>query len=199
MRSPAGDQIHEEPRVTREPPTAEELAKREVLEKAERERVALIYREAKTAKNSAKAKAGFADASVRRSVLARETAAWRKRLMKEHKLASEGELDAIIAQGEGLDGTADRIAAQNLSGKARAQAKNDAELMAIGAMIDRATAQFLADQAAANRRAAQAAADYARMHPGYQSYIPLMGGVTVPGKPWATWAPTYQFRTSATR
>ncbi len=113
----------------RRPPSAEELAAQDALDEAERERVDRIYRAAKSAKNAAKAKAGFAHASIRRQVLVRETTFWRGRLIKEFRL-SEGQLDAIIAQGEAEDGTADRIAAKNSLGKARAQAANDQQLMA---------------------------------------------------------------------
>ncbi len=188
-------QVEQAPQVAaRRPPTAEELAAQEAADKAERERIASIYREVRTAKNAAKAKAAAGDLSVRKQKLARATTHWRGELMKKHHL-DEAMLDAIIARGEELDGTADRLLAKNVAGKERAKAANDQQLMVIGAMIDQAGAQFLANQAAIARRQAAAAAYYAATHPNGSFYLPEMGGRVVPGKPWATWAPTFSSST----
>ena len=118
-------------------------------------RAARIYREYKTGKNAAKARAGAVDVSVRRQIERRGLDALRSGLLKKYKLASPGELDAIIAWGEALDGTADRRIAENRAGRAEAQARNDAQMEVFDRAIAASLSQVLRDAARADAVAAE--------------------------------------------
>ena len=69
----------------------------------------------------------------------------RSRLIKEFKLASEGELQAIIDRGQEKDGTAARIAAKNTTGVAKAKYANDMALMQMDSIVGAGVARSVAD------------------------------------------------------
>ena len=130
------DQVDTMPATTElKPPSAEELAQAQADDKAAAERDAVIYRAYRSGKAAAKAKAAASDASIRRKVEQHAMTDLRDRLAKKHHL-KEGELDAIVARGEDKDGTAARMAAKHSPAIAAAKARNDQQLMAIGAVIN---------------------------------------------------------------
>lgn len=113
---------------------------------------AAIYQAAKKLLNEGKAKAMQKDLSLRSRALQANRDAALKTLCRQFDLRL-AELLAIIAEGEELDGTADRKAARNSPGKQALRQQNMMMLGAIGAQLD-AQAGALAAQSAAQQRAA---------------------------------------------
>lgn len=159
-------------------PTADDLDEEAKADKAAQEREHQIYREAKTMKNAAKAKAATADLSTRKRTLQHALTAVSDALTKKYKI-TEAELQDIMERGEARDGTAARSVHKNAAAIAEAKRRNEMQLQAVDGMIGQGisntfkeNARIDAAEAAAARRAARESSSLPRHH----SYGPLYPG-----------------------